>query len=241
MQAIMHQNGKSEVEASVTRLLIVEDQTTLRQSLQRGLAGEGYEVLTAKSGSEGYVLATREQPDVVILDLLLPDGNGLETLERMRNQGFDKPVLILTALDAIEDRIRGLDSGADDYLVKPFAFGELVARLRALVRRNSQPAPTTLSVCDLEINLLTRKVVRGGVEIDLTSRQFSVLEYLVRHQNQIVSREMLARDVWKSATASWTNVIEVKINQLRKKIERREWKPLLHTIRKEGYMIGDPT
>ena len=221
------------------RLLIVEDQTTMRQSLQRGLTVEGYEVLTAKSGSEAFRIAVHEQPDVVILDLLLPDGNGLDTLERLRNRGFDKPVLILTALDAIDDRIRGLDTGADDYLAKPFAFGELVARLRALMRRNFQPSPTTLAVGDLEMDLLTRKVTRAGVEIDLTARQFSVLEYLVRHRGEIVSREMLARDVWKSSTASWTNVIEVKINQLRKKIERPEWKPLLHTIRKEGYMIGD--
>ena len=214
----------------------------MRQSLQRGLTVEGYEVLTAKSGSEAFRIAVQEQPDVVILDLLLPDGNGLDTLERLRNRGFDKPVLILTALDAIDDRIRGLDTGADDYLAKPFAFGELVARLRALLRRNSHPAPTTL-VRRRSRNgyLLTRQVVRAGVEIELTARQFSVLEYLVRHQSQIVSREMLARDVWKSATASWTNVIEVKINQLRKKIERPEWKPLLHTIRKEGYKIGDST
>ena len=241
MHAEIPSNQKEVVGTYMARLLIVEDQTTLRQSLQRGLTGEGYEVLTAKSGSEGYLLATREQPDVVILDLLLPDGNGLETLEKLRKQGFDKPVLILTALDAIDERIRGLDTGADDYLVKPFAFGELVARLRALMRRNSQPSAATLTVADLEMNLLTRKVVRAGVEIDLTVRQFSVLEYLIRHQNQIVSREMLARDVWKSPTASWTNVIEVKINQIRKKIERRDWKPLLHTIRKEGYMIGDST
>lgn len=241
MQTEMQSDRSSAGAFSTTRLLIVEDQTTLRQSLQRGLTGEGYEVLAAKSGSEGFLLALSEQPDIVILDLLLPDGHGLETLEKLRNQGFDKPVLILTALDSIDDRIRGLDKGGDDYLVKPFAFGELVARVRALIRRKSRSTATILTVGDLEMNLLTRQVVRAGVEIDLTARQFSVLEYLVRYQNQIVSREMLARDVWKSSTASWTNVIEVKINQIRKKIERRNWKPLLHTVRKEGYMIGDAT
>lgn len=225
--------------ALATRLLIVEDQTTLRQSLHRGLSGEGYEVLTAKTGSEGYRLATEQQPDAMVLDLLLPDGNGLETLEKLREEGFQKPILILTARDTVEDRILGLDTGADDYLIKPFAFGELLARIRALVRRNSEPSRTKLSVGDLEMDLLTRKVTRAGIDIELTVRQFSVLEYLIRRQNQIVSREMLARDVWKAHTASWTNVIEVKINQIRKKIERRDWKPLLHTIRKEGYMIGE--
>lgn len=222
----------------MTRLLVVEDQASLRQSLQRGLEGEGYDVLTAKTGSEGYQLAAREQPDALILDLLLPDGNGLETLEKLRNQGFEKPILIVTARDAIEDRIVGLDTGADDYMVKPFAFGELVARLRALLRRNTKSASTTLTVDDLEMDLLTRRVTRAGEPIELTVRQFSVLEYLVKNQHQIVSREMLARDVWNAPTASWTNVIEVQINQLRKKIERPGWLPLLHTIRKEGYLIG---
>lgn len=240
MQAELENGEKSVVEAPLARLLIVEDQTTMRQSLQRGLIVEGYEVLTAKSGSEGFRIAVSDQPDAIILDLLLPDGNGLDTLQRLRNQGFEKPVLILTALDSIDDRIRGLDQGADDYLAKPFAFGELLARLRALLRRNFHPTPMKLAVGDLDMNLLARTVTRAGVEIELTARQFSVLEYLVRHRGEIVSREMLARDVWKSPTASWTNVIEVKINQLRKKIERPEWKPLLHTIRKEGYMIGDP-
>jgi DNA-binding response OmpR family regulator len=221
------------------QLLVVEDQTTLLQSLKRGLTGEGYDVLTAQSGTEAYDVATREQPDAVILDLLLPDGNGLTTLGQLRDNGYTKPVLILTARDSIEDRILGLDTGADDYLVKPFAFGELLARLRALIRRNGRSADTILTVSDLEMNLLTRTVVRAGVEIELTARQFSVLEYLLRNQNQVVSREMLARDVWKAPTASWTNVIEVKINQLRKKIERKGWKPLLHTIRKEGYLIGE--
>lgn len=224
-----------------TRLLIVEDQATLRQSLQRGLSGEGYDVITAETGSEGFLLATREHPDAMILDLMLPDGNGLEMLGKLRNQGFSKPVLILTARDAVEDRILGLDTGADDYVVKPFAFGELVARLRALMRRNSDTARSSLCVADLEMNLLTRQVVRAGVEIELTVKQFSVLEYLIRNQNQIVSREMLARDIWKAPTASWTNVIEVKINQIRKKIERPGWTPLLHTVRKEGYLIGEST
>ena len=221
------------------RLLVVEDDVTLRQSLQRGLILEGYVVFTAGTGSEGYQLAIQEPPDAMILDLLLPDGNGLETLVRLRQNGFGEPILIVTARDAIEDRIVGLDSGADDYLVKPFAFGELTSRLRALLRRHPEPSCTTLVVSDLEMNLVSRQVIRAGFPINLTSRQFSVLEYLMRNQHHVVTREMLAQDVWRLPTATWTNVIEVQINQLRKKIERPGKKPLLHTIRKEGYLIGE--
>jgi two-component system copper resistance phosphate regulon response regulator CusR len=221
------------------RLIVVEDDVTLRQSLQRGLILEGYGVITAATGFDGYQVAIREPTDAIILDLLLPDGNGLETLAKLRQNGFGKPILIVTARDAIEDRIIGLDLGADDYLVKPFAFGELTSRLRALLRRHPESSRTTLVVKDLEMNLVARQVVRSGRPINLTSRQFSVLEYLMRNQDQVVTREMLAQDVWRMSTATWTNVIEVQINQLRKKIERPGQKPLLHTIRKEGYVIGE--
>jgi DNA-binding response OmpR family regulator len=223
----------------MAKLLVVEDQQVLLQSMQRGLEAEGHDVLTAVTGSEGYRVASDEQPEVVILDLLLPDGDGLQTLKRLRHDGFQNSVLVVTARDSVEDRITGLDSGADDYLVKPFAFGELLARLRALLRRTATSSETMLKFNDLEMDLLTRRVTRGGQEIELTARQFAVLEYLLRHKNQIVSREMLARDVWKAPTSSWTNVIEVQINQLRKKIERPDWQPILQTIRGEGYLLGD--
>lgn len=223
----------------MAKLLVVEDQQMLLQSMQRGLEAEGHHVLTAVTGTEGYRVASHEQPEVVILDLLLPDGDGLQTLRQLRNDGFQNSVLIVTARDSVEDRIEGLDTGADDYLVKPFAFGELLARLRALLRRSGTSTETTLKYADLEMDLISRQVHRNGVEIELTARQFGVLEYLMRHKNQIVSREMLARDVWKAPTSSWTNVIEVQINQLRKKIERPEWPPLLQTIRGEGYLLGD--
>jgi len=221
------------------QLLIVEDELTLQQSLQRGLIGEGYDVLAAATGNEGYSIASREQPDGIVLDLMLPDGSGLETLRRLRLEGFHMPILIVTARDAIDDRILGLDAGADDYLVKPFAFGELVARLRALLRRRAEFSRTKLVVNDLELDVIDRHVRRAGIPIELTPRQFSVLEYLMRRPNQIVTREMLALDVWRLTTASWTNVIEVQINQLRKKIERPGWVPLLHTVRKEGYFLGE--
>ncbi len=224
----------------VTRLLVVEDQRVLLKSLLRGLTAEGYSVSGASTGAECYRLASTEPPDVMVLDLLLPDGNGIETLRRLRAEGFTKPVLILTACDAIEDRIRGLDSGADDYLVKPFAFGELVARLKALLRRVGSSSETVLHVNDLVIDVLSRRVKRAGREIELTPRQYELLEYLARHRNQIVSKQMLAENVWRTATATWTNVIEVLINHLRKKIEQPGCKLLIHTVRGEGYLLGDP-
>ena len=174
-----------------------------------------------------------------MLDLLLPDGDGIQTLQRLRAEGFTRPVLILTACDAIEDRIRGLDSGADDYLVKPFAFGELVVRLKALLRRVVTSSETVLQVNDLVIDVLSRRVKRAGRDIDLSLRQYELLEYLARHRDQIVSRQMLAEDVWRTATATWTNVIEVLVNQLRKRIERPDCDLLIHTVRGEGYLLGN--
>jgi two-component system copper resistance phosphate regulon response regulator CusR len=223
----------------MARLLVVEDQNALRNSLQKGLEEEGHTVYTAMSGVEAYALASKEPLDAILLDLLLPDGDGLQTLRQLRHDGFAKPILIVTARDALQDRILGLDSGADDYLVKPFAFTELVARLRALLRRSSGGTETLLKFDDLEINLLSRTVKRAGEEIDLTQRQYLLLEYLLRNKQQVVSREMIAREVWKASTATWTNVIEVLINQLRKKLERPELKPLLHTVRGVGYVLGD--
>ena len=157
----------------------------------------------------------------------------------MRAEGFTKPVLILTARDSIEDRIRGLDSGADDYLVKPFAFGELVARLKALLRRVVTTSETVLHVKELVIDVLSRRVQRAGRDIELTPRQYEMLEYFARHQDQVVTRQMLAEDVWRAATATWTNVIEVQVTQLRKKIEMAGCEQLLHTVRGEGYLLGD--
>ena len=224
----------------MARLLVVEDQSSLLQSLRRGLEEEGHTVLTAMGGTEAYLIATREPLDAVILDLSLPDGDGLSTMKRLRSEGFVKPIMIVTARDSIQDRIAGLDSGADDYLVKPFAFEELVARLRALLRRNFATNETVLRHDNLELDLLARTVKRGGDEVALTRRQFDLLEYLMHRKNQVVSREMIARDVWKASTATWTNVIDVQMNQLRKRIESNGWSPVLHTIRGEGYRFGDP-
>ncbi len=223
----------------MARLLIVEDQLTLQNAMRRGLEAEGYEVICGSSGAEGYRLALSEHPDAIVLDLLLPDGDGLSILTRLRGEGFHKPVIIVTARDAVEHRIIGLEFGADDYLVKPFAFGELAARLKALLRRDARTAETTFSAGDLVLHLVTRLVTRGDQQVELTPKQFDLLAYLIQHKNELVTREMLARDVWKASTATWTNVIEVQMTNLRKKIEGPGKPPLLHTIRGEGYLLGE--
>ncbi len=219
-------------------LLIVEDHRTLLASLKSGLEEEGYRVFTAMSGVEGLVIAKREPLDAILLDLQLPDGDGLQTLTEIRKAGLAVPVLILSARDTLEDRVLGLDTGADDYLVKPVAFAELLARLRSLQRRNFA-ADTVLRHGDLQMDLLARTVTRHGEKIELTRREFELVDYFLRHKNQVVTREILARDVWKVSTATWTNVIDVQIKALRKKLERPEWSKLLHTIRGEGYLLGD--
>jgi two-component system, OmpR family, copper resistance phosphate regulon response regulator CusR len=223
----------------MARVLIVEDQKKLLQSLKRGLEEEGYEVATAMNGEEGYYQATTGAPDAIILDLMLPGRDGLKVLRDLRSQGYPRPVLILTARDAVEDRVEGLDNGADDYLVKPFAFAELLARLRALLRRDVSGRELILRADDLEIDLLARRVVRAGVELDLTKREYELLEYLIRHKNSAVTRDMIAREVWKEVTGSPTNAIDVYVTLLRKKVERPGARQLIHTVRGVGYALRD--
>ncbi|MEX2120589.1 MAG: response regulator transcription factor [Pirellulales bacterium] len=223
----------------MTCVLVVEDQKRLLASLRRGLEEERYEVRACSTGEEGYYVATTEPCDVMVLDLMLPGRNGLEVLRDLRAHGFGKPVLILTSRDAVEDRVRGLDAGADDYLVKPFAFAELLARLRAHCRRNVGERELVLRCGDLQMDLLERRVVRDGTEIELSKREFDLLEFLLRHKNQTVTREMIGREVWKEPDGLWTNVIEVCINSLRKKVAQRgEWQ-LIHTVRGVGYALRD--
>jgi DNA-binding response OmpR family regulator len=221
------------------RVLVIEDERKILRSLEQGLQGEGYDIVTAATGDEGYRLATAQPFDCLILDLMLPGKDGLQVLAELRRTGKTTPVLILTARDAVEDRVTGLDAGADDYLVKPFAFAELLARLRVLLRRGPPERETVLRTGDLEMDLLARRVVRGGEEVPLTQREFEVLEYLLRHQGQVVTREMLGRDVWKEPNHALTNVIEVYITLLRRKLEKAGQTILIHTIRGVGYRLGE--
>jgi DNA-binding response OmpR family regulator len=219
------------------RLLIVEDEKILRQTLVRGLNGEGYAIAEATTVAEAVRMTKADPAEILVVDRMLPDGDGLEIVQALRTVGLHMPILVITARDAVEDRIIGLDRGADDYLIKPFAFGELLARLRSLLRR-SQSRGTRLQVEDLEYDVQTRIVMRGNQKIELTKRQSEVLQFLMLHANHPVSREMLVQSVWKQETVVWTNVVEVLINQLRRKIELPGMPPILHTIRGQGYCLG---
>ena len=223
----------------MARVLIVEDQRKLLQSLRRGLEEEGYDVITAMTGEEGFYLATTGSPDAIVLDLMLPGRDGLKVLGDLRSRGFPRPVLILTARDGVEDRVTGLDGGADDYLVKPFAFAELLARLRALLRRDVSGRELILRADDLEIDLLGRRVIRGGVELDLTRREYELLEFLVRHKNVTVTRDMISREVWRETSGALTNTIDVYINALRRKVEQPGKRQLIYTVRGVGYVVRD--
>ena len=224
------------------QILVVEDEPKVAQALQQGLESEGCHVTAVGSGEEGFFEASSRPFDLVLLDLMLPGRNGLEILSALRKTGKKTPVLILTAKDTLEDRIEGLDTGADDYLVKPFAFSELLARIRALLRRGRNEAEETKRrLSDLEMDLLSRAVKRSGKVIDLTVREFELLEYLLRHRGQLVSREMLARDVWKEVrrVTSLDNVIDVHVARLRKKIDQDAPQKLIHTVRGVGFMAKE--
>ena len=221
-------------------LLVIEDERKVLRGLQRGLSDEGYEVVGASAGDTGYQLALTRPFDCIILDLLLPGKTGIQVLMDLRHSGHTVPVIILTARDAVEDRVVGLDAGADDYLVKPFAFAELLARLRVLLRRGPGVPEMLLRADDLEMNLLERRVTRAGKEISLTLRESELLEYLLRHKNTTVTRDMLGRDVWKEPGHALTNVIDVFITYLRRKIEKPGSPSLIHTIRGVGYSLREP-
>jgi DNA-binding response OmpR family regulator len=223
------------------RILVVEDETKVARALRDGLAAEGYEVSIAPTGEDGFFLISSESFDLVVLDLLLPGRSGLEILAAIRKRGSRMPVLILTAKDAIEDRVAGLDSGADDYLVKPFAFAELSARVRALLRRGKAESFLRFQVDDLEIDIVSRIAMRAGHPLELTAREFDLLEYLARHNGQVVSREMLAKDVWQE-TARHTpldNVIDVHIARLRRKVDDPFPRKLVHTVRGVGFVLRE--
>ena len=232
------------IEFRVVKVLVVEDEQKVADALREGLEGERYDVAVERTGESAFFRATTETFDLILLDLGLPGRDGLEILRALRQRGVEVPVLVLTARDSLDDRVTGLDSGADDYLVKPFAFAELVARIRALVRRGRGADSPRLQVGDLEMDLITRKVARGGASLELTLREFELLEYLMRYQGQVVSRETLARDVWKETarTTPLDNVIDVHIARLRRKVDADPDAKLIHTVRGVGFMLreGEP-
>lgn len=223
----------------MARVLIIEDQRKHLETLRLGLESAGYEVVAAATGPEGFRSALAGTVDIVVLDLMLPGRHGLDVLRDLRASGFAKPILILTALDSVEERVQGLDSGANDYLVKPFAFAELLARLRVLLRRDYGERELFLRADDLEMDLLCRRVTRSGADIELTGREYELLEYLLRHKNEVVTRDMIARDVWKETTGAMTRVIDVYINGLRKKVELPGHRVLIHTARGIGYALRE--
>jgi len=225
------------------RILVVEDEPKVASALKEGLEREGYEVGVAGTGEEGYFLLDAKTYDLVVLDLMLPGRGGLEVLKTLRARDRAVPVLILTARDTVQDRVLGLDTGADDYLVKPFAFPELGARIRALLRRGRGEPTVRLRVADLELDVSTRRVTREGRELELTAREFELLEYLLRNSGRVVSREMLARDVWKetSRATPLDNVIDVHIARLRRKVDEAHGAKLIHTIRGVGFIVKEPT
>lgn len=223
------------------RILVIEDETKLAQALQKGLSEEGYAVDVALDGTEGLHRARNTAYDLILLDLMIPELSGLELLRALRAEGQSVPVLILTARDAVQDRVRGLDSGADDYLTKPFAFEELLARVRALLRRGaSAPELAVLRVADLELEPATRTVRRAGQPLALSPKEFALLEYFMRHPNRVLSRTVLSEHVWGELD-TLTNVIDVYVHHLREKIDKGFSPKLIHTVRGVGYVLRDPS
>ena len=218
--------------------LIIEDDHTIADFVARGLREAGFAVDVAGDGEEGLQVALEQNPDVAIVDLMLPRRDGLSVIDELRRRGRTTPVLILSARRSVDDRVRGLQAGGDDYLTKPFAFSELLARVQALVRRATRaPEPTTLTVDDLALDLLTRKVTRGGTVIELRPREFALLEYLMRNAGKVVSKTMILSHVWEYNFDPQTNIVDVLVSRLRDRIDRPFEKKLLQTVRGVGYVI----
>jgi two-component system copper resistance phosphate regulon response regulator CusR len=220
------------------KILIVEDEAKTGEYLQQGLTEAGFVVDLARSGLDGLHLGTTERYDLVILDVMLPDLDGWRLLQALRDAGKHLPVLFLTARDSVDDRVKGLEIGADDYLVKPFAFAELLARVRTLLRRGAAASiETTLRVADLELDLMRRRATRAGQRIQLTAKEFALLELLIRHQSEVLPRSLIASQVWDMNFDSDSNVIDVAIRRLRAKIDEPFQPKLIHTVRGMGYML----
>ncbi|HLE89843.1 MAG TPA: response regulator transcription factor [Anaerolineales bacterium] len=221
------------------RILIVEDEAGVAGFVEQGLTEAGYAVDVARDGSEGLEYALAFEYDVMVLDIMLPKMNGLDLLHEIRDQRVKVPVLLLTARDGVDDRVKGLDVGADDYLVKPFAFPELLARIRALLRRPPLQSGNLLSMNDLEMDVTRREVRRAGKKIELSPREFSLLELLLRHPNQVLTRTQIVEHVWNFDFYGDTNVVDVYIGYLRRKIDSGFVPPLIQTVRGVGYRLSD--
>lgn len=218
-------------------ILVIEDDPIIGKALVQGFSEAGHECVWAKDGDRGLALAVEQQVDAIVLDLMLPCRGGLEVLATFRSQGVQTPVVLLTALGSVEERVKGLNAGADDYVVKPFAFGELLARVSAVCRRTTARPASVLKAGDLTLDLTTRRVSRGTRDVDLTPTEFSLLEFLMRYAGQVVTRKMLCEHVWDSDWDGSTNVIEVHVNRLRNKIERAGAESCIHTVRGRGYTL----
>ncbi len=221
------------------RILVVEDEEKVASFIRKGLEEEHYAVDLALDGTEGLHLAETNPYDLIVLDLMLPGLDGFRFVQRLREEGIDTPILILTARDSVESKVRGLDLGADDYLTKPFAFAELLARVRALLRRGKPHTPPVLRVADLTLDPAARRVTRAGKVIELTPKEFALLEYLMRHAGRVLTRTMILEHVWDQNFDSYTNVVDVYINYLRKKIDHGFTPRLIHTVRSVGYVLRE--
>src|SRR5690348_27425 len=219
------------------KVLVVEDDPVMGKSLSKGLIEAGHTCVWVKDGKHGLDQSLSQRFEAIVLDLLLPGMGGLEVLKQIRAGGVRAPILLLTALGAVEDRVAGLKAGADDYLVKPFAFPELMARLEAVCRRTVDRPPAVMAAGDLQLDLTTRRVLRGDEVIDLTPTEFSILELLLRHAGQVVTRKMLCEHLWETDWEGTTNVIEVHINRIRKKLDRDDSASLIQTVRGRGYAL----
>ncbi len=221
------------------RILLVEDEKRMADFVTKGLKEECYVIDIAHNGEDALFLVDINPYDLIILDLMLPDTNGLAICKHIRNKKMDTPILIITAKDSVRDKVKGLDFGADDYLTKPFSFDEFLARVRALLRRKRADKMSILRVADLELNQLTHKVKRDGKEIDLTSKEYALLEYFIMNANEVITRTMISEHVWNEEFDSLSNIIDVFVNHLRNKIDKDFDKPLIHTIHGTGYILKE--
>jgi heavy metal response regulator len=219
------------------RILVIEDEKKISDFIKRGLKEEGYAVDVGADGENGLFLARTNDYDLILLDLMLPKIDGITVCKKLREDKITSPIIMLTAKDAVKDKVTGLDAGADDYITKPFAFEELLARVRAILRKKSTAQATTLEVGDLSLDLQTHKVARAGKEIELTSKEYALLEYLMRNTGKVVTRTMISEHVWDIDFDTFTNVIDVYINYLRNKIDSDNKKKLIYTVRGRGYIL----